>query len=186
MEWRLLLPRVMRTRSPLVALALLVACGVVAPITITRAIPEGRVAGNPLGAVIPEGLTLPIPLEIDLESEAEARNTGPVQTVTLEALRLDVTATGEPAGDSDDWDFVSSIVVYVESSVAGSALPRREVARLDPAPDGVRVLELDTDTSVDLRDYVEEGARLTATVSGTAPPDDVTYDGEVTLGLSFL
>ncbi|MBO6940017.1 MAG: hypothetical protein JJ863_33915 [Deltaproteobacteria bacterium] len=167
------------------ALLFVVACGVVTPYTITRPVPEQTVEGSPLGAVLP-GVEIPIPLEIDLEAEADAQNAGPVQTVTLEALRLDITTTAEPAGDTDDWDFVDSVVIYVESSEPGSALARREVARLDPTPNGVRQLEMDTDTSVNLRPYVDEGARLTATVRGRAPADDVSYDGVVTLGLSFL
>jgi hypothetical protein len=164
---------------------LLVSCSAV-PITIDRAIPEQVVAGNPLSPVLPAGLEFPIPLDIDLEAEAEAMNAGPVQRVTLESVRLDITSTEEPPGDTDDWDFVSSIRVFVESSASGSDLPRVQVAVLDPTPDGQRRLQLDTDTSVNLKRYVEEGARLVAEVSGRAPPDDVSYGGQVTLGLSFL
>lgn len=171
-------------RASLVLVAL-AACGLANPYTITEPVPEQRVEGSPLGALLP-GVEVPIPLEVDLAAEAEAMNAGPVQTVTLEAVRLDITTTEEPAGDSDDWDFVDSIVVHVESRAADSSLPRVEVARLDPTPDGVRTLELDTDTSVNLRAYVEEGARLVATVRGRAPADDVSYAGQVTLGLKFL
>lgn len=180
----------MRSTFRALALGIVATSGVLAcssvPVTITRAIPEQFVAGNPLSPVLPSGLEFPIPLDVDLEAESEAMNAGPVRRVTLESVRLDITETEEPAGDTDDWDFVSSIRVFVESSASGSDLPRVQVAELDPTPDGARVLQLQTDTSVNLKPYVEEGARLVAEVSGQAPPDDVSYGGRVELGLSFF
>lgn len=54
------------------------------------------------------------------------------------------------------------------------------IAHLDPAPDGQRTLSLESD-GVDLLPYVNEGARITATAAGSAPPDDVSYNGRLEL-----
>src|SRR5690606_1933579 len=101
-------------------------------------------------------LPLPIEVDVDLEAETRARDTGPAQHVYLTELQLYVTRTAQPAGDSDDFGFLDSIEVYVESRQPGSRLPRRRIAHLDPVPRASTIyLQVD---DVDLIEYVREGA----------------------------
>ena len=107
------------------------------------------------------GSLVQIPLNIDLSSETAARGTGPAQHVYLTDFTLSVTSTDEPAGDTDDLSFISSIEIFVESTQAGTTLPRMRVAHLDAVPAGARTISLQTD-GVDLIGYVREGARFAA------------------------
>lgn len=152
---------------------------------IEEPIPEQRVKGLLLGGLLSELFVEPIPLDIDIAAETAARDTGPAQSVTLESFTLAVTPTAVSSGDSDDFDFIDAITVQVESRRAGSALPPGIVATLDPVPRGVQEISL-TPTELDLLPYVEEGARIRASVRGSTPPDDVTIDGTVVLTVEVL
>ena len=57
---------------------------------------------------------------------------------------------------------------------------------MSAVPDGARQIAFETDTSVDLRPYINEGARLTSSAEGTVPPDDVTFDGQILLTVEVL
>lgn len=148
-------------------------------------IAEQRVAGSPLGGLLGTAADVPIPLDIDLATETAARDTGPAQHVFLTGLSLAITATAESAGDTDDFDFLDSAEIYVESTASGSALPRRRVASLVPVPDGVRTIAF-VPEGVDIIEYVREGARLSSTASGRVPPDDVTFTGRYDLVIEVL
>lgn len=152
---------------------------------VSRDFAEEMVPGSPLGGLLGP-ISIPIPITIDLAAETEARHTGPVQHVRLEALSLTITATDLPPGDHDDFSFIDSIDIYLESTASGSSLPRQRVARAQSIAAGTTNLELATDATVDLKPYIEEGARLTANASGHAPPDDVSFDGHYTLGIEVL
>ncbi|MEQ8458912.1 MAG: hypothetical protein RLO52_09225 [Sandaracinaceae bacterium] len=153
---------------------------------LTLNLAEQRVNGSPVGGLLGGFFELPIPLEVDLASETAARDTGPAQAVRLTALTLDITPTAEEAGDTDDFGFVDSIEIFVESRESGSDLPRVRVANVSAVPDGARQIAFETDTSVDLRPYINEGARLTSSAEGTVPPDDVTFDGQILLTVEVL
>lgn len=146
---------------------------------------EQQVDGNPLGGLLGNAIDVPIPLDVDLAAETAARDTGPAQHVHLTELRLDITETAEVAPDTDDFDFVDRIEIFVESSQSGSALPRQRVASLEAVPRGARSISLTPD-DVDLIDYLREGARLTSSASGTVPPDDVTFAGHLELAIEVL
>ncbi len=147
-------------------------------------LPEQTVQGNLLGGLLGSLLPLPIAVDVDLEAETRARDTGPAQHVYLTEMRLFVTPTAEPAGDSDDFGFLDSIEVYVESRDPGTRLPRQRIAHLDSVPQASSIsLQLD---DVDLIDYVNEGALLTASATGGAPFDDVTFSGQLELVVEVL
>lgn len=152
---------------------------------IVYTLDEQTVQGNLLGGLLGGLLGLELGLELDLEEETRARNTGPAQHVYLDELELTITPTAESGFDRDDFDFLESIEIHVESRRPGSSLPRRRIAYRDPTPDGARTLSL-TIENVDLIDYVNEGAVLTATASGRQPLDDVTFDGHLTLIVEVL
>jgi len=156
--------------------------------TVGRGIDEQRVAGSPLPtAVLGDLFDAPIPLTVDVEEETRSRGTGPVTAIRLTRFALAVTPTAEGEEDVDDLAFVNRLDVFVESARDDSDLPRRQIATLpEPPAEGDRTLELDTDRGVNLEPYVEEGAVLTATATGTPPPDDVTFDGRIRLRFEVL
>jgi hypothetical protein len=167
----------------IVAVLALTGCSGIVSFSVGYDVAEQRVAGSPLGGLL--GGVIDVPLDVDLSAETAARDTGPAQHVYLTELTLEITPTAEPEGDTDDFDFVDSIEIFVESARSGTALPRVRVAHSDPVPRGARRIELALD-DVDLVEYVREGARLTSSSTGRVPPDDVTLDGHLTLVVEVL
>jgi hypothetical protein len=162
----------MRTLS-LVVLAGLAGCGV-ADFDIDQPIIEQRIAGSPLPG--PLAVLFPLPLSIDISSKIKEMETGPIDSVTLSSLQLTITATAQPAGDTDDWSFVESIHVFVKSSKDGTTLPRVEIASVS-SPGAVTTLDFEVEGSVDINPYVNEGSVVEAESTGTVPDDEVSYDG---------
>jgi hypothetical protein len=162
----------MKTRW-LVVLAV-AGCGIT-DFDIRQPIAEQRVQGSPLPG--PLAVLFPLPLEIDISQKIKERETGPIDSVTLSRLTLNITATAMPAGDRDDWSFVDSIHVFVKSSKSGSTLPRVEIANVT-SPGAVTTLDFNVMKNVNLKPYVEEGSVVEGESAGRLPEDDVTYDGE--------
>lgn len=154
-------------------IVLLAGCGIT-DFDITQPLPEQRVQGNPLPG--PLAMLFPIPLDLDLQAEIEKRDSGPIDSITMKSLKLEMTATAMASGDTDDWSFVESIRVYVKSSRSGSSLPRVEIASVT-APGAVTTLEFDVE-GVNLKPYVDEGSVVESEGMATAPMDDITYAGE--------
>jgi hypothetical protein len=135
---------------------------------------EQRVTGSALPGPL-AGL-FPLPLSLDISQAIKEMETGPIDSVTLRSLKLTITATAQTGGDTDDWSFVESVHVFVESSKAGSALPRLEIASVT-SPGAVTTMTFDVDESVNLNPYVNEGSVVEGESAGTVPQDDVTFDG---------
>ena len=47
-------------------------------------------------------------------------------------------------------------------------------------------LELRTYPDVNLMPYINEGSRITSMASGMAPPDDVTFNGQIVVHVNTL
>jgi hypothetical protein len=152
----------------------LTGCGI-ADFDLDQSIREQRVAGS--GVPAPIAGLFPIPLSLDLGAAIKARETGPIDSVTLSTLTLDITATDRPAGDSDDWSFLESVDVFVASTREGTTLPRRMIAHTG-APGAVTHIDFTVDGDVNLKPYVDEGAMVDSTASGTQPIDDVSFAGK--------
>lgn len=163
-------------RSLLLATLALVGCGV-ADFDIDEPILEQTVPGSPLPG--PLAVLFPIPLDVNISAKIKEMETGPIDSVTLKALRLTITPTGVASGDTDDWAFVDEIHVFVKSNKSGTTLPRVEIASV-MNPGAVQTLEFTVNDDIDINPYVNEGSTVEGESSGTAPPDDVTYDGEAT------
>jgi hypothetical protein len=164
----------MRLPSPCcVFVAIAAGCGV-ADFDITQPVPEQMVQGSALPG--PLASLFPIPVSLDLQSAIMKQTTSPVGTIELDSLSLTITKTDEPAGDSDDWSFLAQCDVYVESTGSGSTLPRVLIASAT-SPGAVQTVNFDVVAGVDLKPYVDEGGQVDSDGSGTAPPDDVSYDG---------
>ena len=54
-------------------------------------------------------------------------------------------------------------------------------ADLLTVPRGVQTLNLQCYPNVDLVPYINEGARISSTAAGKVPPQDVTFDGQITI-----
>src|SRR3954468_19784732 len=81
-------------------------CGI-ADFDVSQDIPEQTVAGSNLPG--PLAALFPVPINLDLSSKIKARNTGPIDGVSLRSLALTITTTSQPPGDTDDWAFVTHI-----------------------------------------------------------------------------
>jgi hypothetical protein len=159
-------------------------CANILDFEIERDIDEQHIAGSPVGGLL--GDLFELPLMVDLESEVSRHDAGSVTAVRLTDLTLSITATDRPAGDEDDFDFLERIELFIESTSAGTTLERRKIAELAPVRAGQTTITLVTIESVNLKPYVEEGARITSSGEGTAPADDVSFDGHLVLLVETL
>lgn len=154
-------------------LVLLGGCGI-ADFDVEEPVPEQQVQGS--GIPTPLAALFPIPVSLDLKQDIAKQSTSPVGTIELSKLSLDITKTDEPSGDSDDWSFVTSIQVFVESS----NLPKIQIAHIDASPGAVRSFDFTIVPGIDLKPYVDAGGTVTSDGMGTVPPDDVSYAGSST------
>ena len=124
------------------------------------------------GSALPSQLTplFPLALSLDLQSAIAAQNAGPIASVTMTSLALHITSA------DDDWSFVHSLDVFVESSKSGSALPKVKLAAVS-APGAVQDLEFTVVADVNLKPYIEVGSQIDTAASGERPSDDVSFDG---------
>jgi hypothetical protein len=142
---------------------------------LDQPVPEQAIQGS--GIPAPLAALFPLPLDLDLQARIdEQTDAGSVDKITLASLRLTITATRRPSGDTDDWSFVESVDVSVSSSKSGSSLPKVKIASIRN-PGAVQDMDFAVEPGVDLRPYVEEGATVETLGSGTIPTDDVSYDG---------
>jgi hypothetical protein len=142
-------------------------CGI-ADFDVEQPVPAQTIQGSGLPA--PLAAIFPLPLNLDISSKIKARETGPIDGVTLSSLTLDITSSG------GDWSFVTSIDVFVASSRSGSALPRAKIASV-ASPGAVRTLSFHVE-GVNLKPYIDEGSQVDSAGMGTQPTQDVTFSGK--------
>lgn len=171
---------------PLLALLPLSAggCGAL-DFDVQQAIPEQRVAGSLTGALFGTLIPSPFPLTIDLAQETKARGTGPVKAAGLKTLTFAITNTAS-AGSVHDFRFVETVDIYIESTKSGSTLTRQKIADLPSPPGNQTTLSLRTFPEINLLPYINEGSRITSTASGTVPPNDVTFNGQIVVHVNTL
>ena len=145
-------------------------CGV-ADFNVDQSVPEQRIAGSPLPG--PLGALFAVPLNVDISAQIEAMHTGPIDSVTLASLALQITSTAQPTGD---WSFVDQIDVFVSSTKSGSTLAKTKIAHVT-SPGMVTTIHFAIEPGVNLKPYIDEGSQVDGQSSGRAPPHDVTYDG---------
>jgi hypothetical protein len=160
-------------------------CASLGDFDVDRSIAEQRVQGNPLAGVLNTLFAVPIPMDVAIQSETAARDTGPAKAAHLREIGLEITDTSTSAGDTDDFGFLDAVDVYIESTRAGTSLPRVLIARATNIEASQR-LDFDVMRSVDLLPYADEGSRFTSDVQGSVPPDDVSFDGHFTLRVELF
>jgi hypothetical protein len=183
-----------RALSPLllVLLTSLTACGGTGGLgsfTITEESQESVVQGGGgglLGMLPFNNFFPPLQLQIDLQSELDARDAGPAKAIYLDRLRVVTTPTEQPQGDTDNFDFVDEITVFVESTRSSTALQKVQIAQIKMVPAGATTMEFSVDRSVNLKPYVEEGIRLITQGKGKQPPDNVSIKAILDLNIDLL
>jgi hypothetical protein len=161
-------------------LTALTGCASLGDFDVERTIAEQRVPGNPLAGLLKDLFAVPIPMNVDIASETAARDTGPAKSARLRELLLTITPTAEGPSDQDDFGFLDSVAVFIESTREGTSLPRTQIAIAEDITATERLV-FDVVDSVNVLPYANEGSRFTSEVDGSAPPDDVSFDGSFTL-----
>ncbi|MBX7115071.1 MAG: hypothetical protein K1X64_12145 [Myxococcaceae bacterium] len=154
-------------------------CGLI-QFDVEEALPEQRVAGNPLGGVLPSFVPTPFKLNIDLKAETEKRGTGPATHAFLKELTLSVTPKSKPSGN---FNFLDE--VHISIAPTSGSLPKVEIARAAPVAKALTVLNFELVPNVDLLPYMNAGAELTANATGQQPSSDVTFDGKVVVNVKL-
>ena len=151
--------------------------------TMTQPIPEQMIIGSPISMA--RNAAAQVPIDFNLNEQILAQDTGPINAITLEAIEFDITKTDEPPGDTDDWSFVTSVELAIESTKVGTTLPKLNIASAVGAVGETRLV-FDVDNTGNIEPYIGEGAEIAASGTGTLPPDAVSYDGLVTLTIHPL
>lgn len=175
-----------RTLCLLLTLALVsLGCGDggIGSFTFTEDSQETTVEGaGMLGGVLPDSAIDVFKLNINLEQELEKRDAKGAKAVYLTELELRITDTEEPEGDTDNFDFLDSITI----DVAADDLESRQLATLDPVPEGERSVFLNVDDEIDLKPYIEAGMQLDTNASGSRPADDTSLKVVATIRVKVL
>lgn len=146
-------------------------CGAVG-FNVEQQLPEQRIQRSAVGGLLPTLFPSPAKLTVDLRAEQEKRGTGPATQIFLRSLSFTTTPRGMPSGN---FDFLEEAHLYAESSAAG--LPKVEIATLKPVPRNALTVDFAVVPGVNLLPYVNAGAELSATATGTQPDQDITFDG---------
>jgi hypothetical protein len=154
-------------------LPLLTACGAV-HFDVDQDLDQSTVTGSVLGGVLPALLPNPLKLNIDIKAEVAKRGTGPAKKALLKSLTLSITPHDAPVGN---FDFLDEVHLFVEAP----SIDKAEVAKLAPVPKSATKLDFTIVEGVDLLPYVNAGATISATATGTQPRMDTSFDGHVTV-----
>lgn len=164
-------------------------CTGIGSFSVTRDTEEVIVEGtnNPLNDLVGVDVIPAMNLDFDLQNELAKQDAKGASGVFLTGLVMTTTDTARATEDDiDQFDFLNRIEFYVESTSPSSTLEKKLVASLDPVPEGQTELVLETDESVNLKPYAEEGILLTTEGAGTVPDDDVSIVGTVTIEIKTL
>ncbi|HSQ68246.1 MAG TPA: hypothetical protein VLM85_33785 [Polyangiaceae bacterium] len=138
-------------------------------------IPEQTVPGNAAahaaGVVVGAPLTS-FPVNIDLAQQAKANGVTAFSQVTLQSLSLSITK------NSGCFDFVQDVSITISSTKAGTTLQPAVIAT-GSNPGCVQTFNLQPNSTVDLKPYLDEGAQATPTAHGIPPASDVSFNGHL-------
>lgn len=166
-----------RRRESLVLLALLLAtltCSGVDNIEV-EATGETTVESSLVGELVGELSFLGFE-GIDISESQEFKNQGYTKD-QVDSVRLQRFVLSVKAPEDGDFDFLARVSFYAEAE----GLPRKEIARLDPVPEGQSEIEMEL-LDAELRDYaVAESMTITTEATGSAPERDTTIAARVVL-----
>lgn len=148
--------------------ATMAGCGI-ADFDVEQPVQPQTIQGS--GIPAPLAAIFPLPLSLDLDAKIKAKDTGPIDSVTLSSLTLHITSSG------GDWSFVKSIDVSVESTKSGTTLPKLKIASVS-SPGAVQTLTFNVEHGVNLKPYIDEGSKVDSSGMGTQPTQNVSFDGK--------
>lgn len=160
----------MRLRASLAAFAF-VACGAIS-FTLDQDLSEQRIPGSLLGGLLPSFLPT-FPLTFDVKAETAKRNTGPASAVLLESFTLSTTNTA-PGGN---FDFLQSLDIFVSAP----GLSEVKLASMPKLDKGATTITMTIVPNVNMLAYVNAGATIRASATGSQPSQDVTFVGKVVI-----
>ena len=156
---------------------------------VDESLPETRIEGSAVAVLLP--LLLPaMSLDISASQAFQREDYDYLTSIQLDSLRLDIIESSSDDtldtledGDLDNFDFLSSMDVYIQSEFNGES--QREligtIADDDPQLSAGLQSIIFSMTGVDILRYIEaeSGYEVQIEVLGEAPPDAVVFDGEV-------
>ena len=101
-------------------------------------------------------------------------------------MTLTISNTSMPSGDTDNFDWIQSGEIYIESADKATILPRRRIAEITSVQPGQTTLNIKVSSELNLLQYITEGNLVSSTGMATQPTDDVSFTGKVTLHVSAL
>jgi hypothetical protein len=138
-------------------------------------IPEQIVEGS--GWPIDEGIFAP-DLSLEISQAIEEQETGPIDTIFIKSFTLSITSTEiDGTEDVDNFDFLSSVSVTIESTKTDTTLEPKKIAEIQSVPDGQTELDFTVYDDINLQPYVDEGFIINSNVDGSQPTDNVSFDG---------
>ena len=172
-------PAIRLDRMTLLALAIGLACSGIDNVDIEASgqttVPMGSVVDQLLGDLAFLGFE-----GFDISQSQEFQNAG-YKKSQIDSVRV-LTFTLEIASPADgNFDFIEQIAFFAESD----GLPRVEIARLNPVPEGSNVLDLEL-LDVELRDYAAaESMTITTEATGTRPDAETRVEARVVLDVDI-
>ncbi|TMQ12190.1 MAG: hypothetical protein E6J91_21395 [Deltaproteobacteria bacterium] len=146
----------------------LAGCGIT-DFDVEQPVQEQTIQGS--GIPAPLAAIFPLPLSLDLDAKIKAKDTGPIDSVSLSSLSLHITSS------ASDWSFVTSVDVSVSSTRSGTSLPKVKIASVS-SPGAVQTMNFTVEHGVNLKPYIEEGSQVDSAGMGTQPTRNVTFDGK--------
>jgi hypothetical protein len=151
----------------LAAAVSLAACGGIT-FTLDQDLGAQKIEGSLLGGLLP-GFLNSFPLTFDIKAETEKRNTGPASAVELQSFTL--------TASEGNFDFLQALDIFV--SAPGQT--EVKIASLPKLDKGATKIDMTIVPNVNMLAYVNAGATIRASASGTQPAKDVTFSGKVTI-----
>ena len=120
------------------------------------------------------------PAQIDADLGIDSKD---VSSFLLSGFTLQLTDDSLSPGDSDDLEFLDSMVIYARSLDSSSGLREIAVAWYYKGEQNVLAdgsLEFEVDPQLELLPYMETGFELFSDSVGAIPADDVSVEGLAT------
>ncbi len=144
---------------------------------------EVTVQGSGLGQLpIKNPFGEPLKLNINLQQQLNKHDASGASGVFLQDLKLKITDTKMPPGDTDNFNFLDSLNIYASAK----DMDRKLVATIKDVPRDKQTISLNTKDKVNLKAYVEKGMKLEAEASGSVPDDDTSLKAVATIRVEVL
>ncbi len=131
-------------------------------------------------------LPTPYVVIVSLADEAKIRGTNPPKKAYIKDLSFAITSTARPVGDIDTFDYLNTVEFFLEPTRIGSQLQKLKVADIPSKEGPAGEISPRLTSNLDILPLLNEGARLTATATGSLPSDEISYNGELVIGVDVF